>query len=526
MNDDSHVTNSSNLVNNGRTHNNDYNDNDNNNTDTSGSNDSESGSSSSSFLLRIIQPIFQYSKLSTQLPSYLNQPFVFSTNPIFLLDQSMRGYIQLARQQKQMQLLVEFFPLEQVDEYYYYMPQEIEEEITLPPDSYAPIRRKLTVSSPSHPSQSVQESEKMLGTITSNKQQPQQPTAYKKVEHTQFTTPADGSVAEKLPSTFNFKTNKFQGEGVKEERRITRNARSSSNVDSGEVVSSSDNSNQQQQPSPMKSDRFVKSSYSFKSSSEYRIPNIKVNEPKSFSDSKESSTSKKITPDFENKTHSQTDQFPNIAKTISDGSIKRKYDRPSHEVSENKSTMNSTSGLLPSTKDAIRSDNNNKNSNLNSSRIYVVENNTNNPIGDKPIRFGIGQTKKVTMSVDKSLKVSGTFPQSAKDNRPMNNPSFVSLRPSNTNNMDDFEHDGNKKNYALSKSQMSDKSYKPTITINKLEVHVIGDNRNNIQSYPLDSPVEITRSSLYRHNKFSLGDDQINTESLNKSYLWKYKVRL
>ena len=83
MNDDSHVTNSSNLGNNGRTHNNDDNDNDNNNTDTSGSNDSEGGSSSSSFLLRIIQPIFQYSKLSTQLPSYLNQPFVFSTNPIF-----------------------------------------------------------------------------------------------------------------------------------------------------------------------------------------------------------------------------------------------------------------------------------------------------------------------------------------------------------------------------------------------------------------------------------------------------------
>ena len=60
----------------------------------------------------------------------------------------------------------------------------------------------------------------------------------------------------------------------------------------------------------------------------------------------------------------------------------------------------------------------------------------------------------------------------------------------------------------------------PTININKLDVTVVGDSSRN-STNSIDPLVEITESS----NEPSQYSSEYGLESLNKSYLWKYKVK-
>ena len=151
---------------------------------------------------------------------------------------------------------------------------------------------------------------------------------------------------------------------------------------------------------------------------------------------------------------------------------------------------------------------------------------------DKPIHIeDIVQSKEVKTPADKSLNLPN-ISQSAQDSTIglmrskdiTNNASFASTitSSSSTTKIDDSRNNIIKP-YNLSRTSISDGKQKPTITINKLEVHVVGSNNNNVQRPMLNRSMKIADS---RSHKLDFEDLQVNTETLNKSYLWKYKVRL
>jgi hypothetical protein len=427
-----------------------------------------------------------------------------------LIEQWIKGYIQFAQMQTHLQVL-KFLPLEKVEEHYY-LPQEIEEEIILSTDSSKSIRRKLTSSSPPYSPQSAQKSETITeasndksfasapSKVDSQNHQ-RRPTGHGKNKPLQFITSSDEPPSEKLSSPFNFETKRFKKE--KGDRRHLNNIQSSNKVRSGVIVSSEG----LQQPFPT------------------NISNMKANKSKEPSDSRELNKSK-LTPDDENK-NSQSEQLSNITKTISERSTNNKYAASNQEGPE--ISTNNSSILLPNARSAIKRDSN-KNSNLDSSGTHVGDNSVN-PNDDKPLQIDIDQTKGVATLAGKSLNISdisqpaqdGSLElMSSKRNSTMNNATFASITPSSKTKIDDNEDDS--KPYGLSKLKISDRNQKATITINKLEVHVIGDNKNNVQRSVLDRSIE---SAASRHgHKLDFEDHQVNTETLNKSYLWKYKVRL
>jgi hypothetical protein len=143
------------------------------------------------------------------------------------------------------------------------------------------------------------------------------------------------------------------------------------------------------------------------------------------------------------------------------------------------------------------------------------------------------QTRKVAASAKGTLNPSDT-PQelrhdssfesvSSKDTS--KNTSIAPTKPLNINVDKDWDDIGP---YGRSMANISNKSQRPTITINKLEVHVIGNNK--AQRAIFNRSIESTEGlhHLHHHNRdnFDLESRQVNTETLNKSYLWKYKVRL
>jgi hypothetical protein len=67
-----------------------------------------------------------------------------------------------------------------------------------------------------------------------------------------------------------------------------------------------------------------------------------------------------------------------------------------------------------------------------------------------------------------------------------------------------------------------------TLNINKLQLHIVGDSHKKVPTSMLDRSVEIVESRRRSHLLPKLDfDDQVHVsiEELNKSYLWKYKVK-
>jgi hypothetical protein len=83
----------------------------------------------------ITRPVFEHRKLNPPLSSFIvdcvRSRFFFSDRSIHLINQSLKGYIQFSEGWKRMIISLDFLPLEQMDEYYY-LPEEIEEEIAIP----------------------------------------------------------------------------------------------------------------------------------------------------------------------------------------------------------------------------------------------------------------------------------------------------------------------------------------------------------------------------------------------------------
>jgi hypothetical protein len=81
------------------------------------------------------------------------------------------------------------------------------------------------------------------------------------------------------------------------------------------------------------------------------------------------------------------------------------------------------------------------------------------------------------------------------------------------------------KPYPLPKTNLSYRKPEPIVTINKLEVHVVGGSNNNTVQGARLNPSKKKITDIHGR-KLDFDDLQVNTETLNKSYLWKYKVRL
>jgi hypothetical protein len=484
----------------------------------------------------IIQPIFHNSNSNLPLSRFLTLPFDFSVmRTISLIDQSVKGYFQFGQTEIRDEQVLEFLPLEKVDEEYY-LPEEIEEEIIFPSNLSVPLTRKVTSSSFSPAF--TQRSEKMpafvsnadlLGNAQSkvnlrNQQQSprdsMQRTSDNKIVRRKRSVVENPSKEEKLPSLrstnnrspkFTTEPEKYPSEKLagafssKTKTLLPKNAdqsiirkssllSSSSKVHSSRIVSSEGS-----QLFPRKYSETAKLSSSssplINASSKDTSSTMRLSESKAgavVSDSSKSAKSKVIAKDDAKDDSSndnpQYEQYTNITKKMLEPSTK------------------TFSGIQPDAK------------------IQMED---------------TVQTTKIATPADKSLNPSDITSQSAQDDSirlsmsrtNTMSTSFASITPSKTKIDDENRNNNNSNNnnniikpHELpAQRSVSDRNHKPTITINKLDVHVIGSNNNNVQRAILSHSTE--SPDIHSH-KLDFEDHQINTEILNKSYLWKYKVRL
>jgi hypothetical protein len=482
------------------------------------------------FLSTIIQPIFHNSNSNPnlQLSCFLTLPFVFSLKrTISLIDQSIRGYLQFAQTQDEQ--VLELLPLEKVDEYYF--PEEIEEEIIFPSNLSVPVTRKVTSSSSSFSLPLTQRrSEKMPALVSNvddddvfrnvkskvnlhNQQQP----SIDSVERT-----SDNKIVHKKRSVVhNYPAKEEKPAEAFSSKRVTttplpKNAdqsnirksflSSSSKVQSSRIVSSegpelfprnygettrqssSSSSSSSSPPAPP-------SSTSTNASSGDITSTVKLNESKAATTttaSSESSKSHKLKviakddDDYSRNGNLQSERFTNTTKKMPELSTK------------------TLSSIQPDSKTQIEG-------------IAQTTKKIATPADDKPLNLSdisqSGQDDSIRLPMSRSNTMDT---------------SFASITPSKTKIYGDDDDDDNsrstiKPHKLTSQTSASDRSHKPTITINKLDVHIVGSSNTNVQRSTLERSAE---SEDIRSHKLDFEDHQINTEILNKSYLWKYKVRL
>ncbi len=457
--------------------------------------------------------------------------------------------------------ILELSPLEKLDEYY--LPEEIEEEIIFPSNLSVPLTRKVTSSFSSPLTQRTEKmpalasnADDVFGNAQSkvnirNQQSPidsLQRTGDTKIVHRKrsilynnnnpleekkapppnlssnnsqspkFIAEPEKYPSEKLKGAFSSKATTTRPPMDADQSNIKKSSLlSSSKVHSDRIVSSEGS-----ELFPRKHEPAKQSSSTINASSRDITPSLGLNESKpaattAASDSSKPPTSKVIAEDDNSsKANPQSEQLTNITKKILEPSTK------------------SFNSMQPDAKIPIERKGNNNNSALNHSGIHDSDN-TNIP-HIKPIHIeGIAQTAKIAIPPDdKSLNLSDISQSAQDDSSRLSmsrsntmNTSFASITPSKTK-IDD--HNRNNNNSSIIKPHepsqtagVSDRSHKPTITINKLDVHVVGSNNNNVQRYTLDDSPD--SPDIHSH-KLDFEDHQINTEILNKSYLWKYKVRL
>jgi hypothetical protein len=514
-------------------------------------------SSSISFLSTIMQPIFHDSNSSLPLSRFLTSPFIFSGRTISLIDQSVKGYFQLAHFfKKNEEQVLDLLPLEKVDEYYF--PGEIEEEIIVPSNFPGSLRRKITssshsphlgeraekmssatavgdaaskadsfgkalsrddigqqqsqIDSPQYVSENVSHRKKSLVNTPSKEENQSNLGSESNKQSPKFITEPEKYPSEKLPTAFTSKTKNLPS--AEDEHNIKKSSLTSIKAHSGVIVSSEGTQlfpRKNSEPARLSSSSSSSSSIS---ASAYDDSSLGLNESKpAASKSSKSHKSKVIAKDDNNNKNDQgslSEQFTNIPNRILEPS--------------------SSSSIQPNAKSPIKSNINND-SPLARLETHGVEE-SNSP-HHKPIHIeDIVQSKEVKTPADKSLNLPN-ISQSAQDSTIglmrskdiTNNASFASMTASSssTTKIDDTRNNIIKP-YNLSRTSISDgKQKKPTITINKLEVHVVGSNNNNVQRPMLNRSMKIADS---RSHKLDFEDLQVNTETLNKSYLWKYKVRL
>jgi hypothetical protein len=466
------------------------NDDNNNNTSTTQKRTEENNKYNTSykgFLYTIIQPIFHNSNSNSnlQLSHFLTLPFVFSSKrTISLIDQSVRGYLQFAQTQDEQ--VLELLPLEKVDEHY--LPEEIEEEIIFPSNLSVPVTRKVTSSS-SFSLPLTQRSEKMPALVSNvdddddvfrnvkskvnlhNQQQPP-------IDSLQRTS--DNKIVDKKRSVvYNYPAKEEKPAEAFSSKRVTttplpKNAdqsnirksfiSSSSGVQSSRIVSSGG-------PELFPRNYGETTRQSTSSSS----PTAAITTTAS-SDSSKSHKSKVIAEDdgddYSRNGNLQSERFTNTTKKMPELSTKTLSSiQPDSKIQ--------MEGIAQTTK-----------------KIAI-------PADDKPLNLSDISQSDQDDSIRLPMSRSNTM-----------DTSFASITPLKTKIYGDDDNNN---------SSNTIKPHKPTITINKLDVHIVGSSNTNVQRSTLEHSAE--SEDIHSH-KLDFEDHQINTEILNKSYLWKYKVRL
>jgi hypothetical protein len=487
---------------------------DNNNTNTQKRTEENNkyNTSYKDFLSTIIQPIFHNSNSNVQLSRFLTLPFVFSLKrTISLIDQSIRGYFQFAQTQDEQ--VLELLPLEKVDEHY--LPQEIEEEIIFPSNLSVPVTRKVTSSS-SFSLPLTQRRNGKMPALVSNVDDDDD--VFRNVEskanlHNQqspidsLQRTSDNKIVHKKRSVvYNYPAKEEKPAEAFRSKRVTTTPLSK-NADQSNIRKSFLSSSGKEQSSRIVSSEGPElfpwnygetrrqSSSSTNASPRDITSTVKLNESKAAttttpsSDSNKSHKSKVIAEDddddYSRNDNLQCERFTDITKKMPELSTK------------------TLSSIQPDSKTQIE---------------------------------GIAQTtiKNATRGDDKPLNLSD-ISQSGQDDSirlPMSrsntmDTSFASITPSKTRIHGDDDNNNSsstiKPHKLTSQTSASDRSHKPTITINKLDVHIVGGSNTNVQRSTLEHSAE--SEDIHGH-KLDFEDHQINTEILNKSYLWKYKVRL
>jgi hypothetical protein len=448
------------------------------------------------FLSTIIQPIFHNSNSNSnlQLSRFLTLPFVFSSKrTVSLIDQSVRGYLQFAQTQDEQ--VLELLPLEKVDEHY--LPEEIEEEIIFPSNLSVPVTRKVTSSSSFSLPLTQRRSEKMPALVSNvddndddvfrnveskvnlHNQQPP-------IDSVQRTS--DNKIVHKKRSVvYNYPANEEKPAEAFSSKRVTTTP----------LPKNADQSNIRK--SFLSSSSKVQSSRIVSSEGPELFPRNYGETTRQSSSSSSSSSSPPAPPSSTSTNASSGD----ITSTV--------------KLNESKAATTTTASSESSKSHKLKviakdDDDYSRNGNLQSERFTNI-------------------TKKMP---ELSTKTSSSIQPDSIRLPPMSrsstmNTSFTSITPSKTKIGDNNQNNNNnisiiKPHKLSSQISESDKNYKPTITINKLDVHVVGSINNNVLRSTIDRSTESV-GDIHRH-KLDFEDHQINTEILNKSYLWKYKVRL
>jgi len=473
-------------------------DNNNNNTQKRTEENNKYNTSYKGFLSTIIQPIFHNSNSNSNfnlqlLSRFLTLPFVFSSKrTISLIDQSIRGYLQFAQTQDEQ--VLELLPLEKFDEHY--LPEEIEEEIIFPSNLSVPVTRKVTSSSSSSFSLPLTQrrSEEMPALVSNvdddddvfrnvkskvnlHNQQQQPP-----IDSLQRTS--DNKIVDKKRSVvYNYPAKEEKPEEALSSKRVTttplpKNAdqsnirksfiSSSSRVQSSRIVSSGG-------PELFPRNYGETTRQSTSSSS----PTAAITTTAASSDSSKSHKSKVIAEDggddYGRNGNLQSERFTNTTKKMPELSTK------------------TLSNIQPDYKTQMEG-------------IAQTTKKIATPADDKPLNLSDISQSDQDDSIRLPMSRSNTM-----------DTSFASITPPKTKIYGDDNNDNN------DNSSSTIKPHKPTITINKLDVHIVGSTNTNVQRYALERSAE--SEDIHSH-KLDFEDHQINTEILNKSYLWKYKVRL
>jgi hypothetical protein len=469
-------------------------------------------------LYTITRPVFQNAKLSLPLSSFIancaRARFFISAKSIHLINQSLKGYIQFSEGWKENSRSLDFFPLEQIDIYDYYLPEEIEEEIII--SSASP-------SSPYYDNRRVVQRRIISGS----------PQAQQEKETSRIVTPPPPRSVDKDILKANYK-----------------NDDNSVNYDERHHAPPPPPPRQQSEMSPYQE-------AGYKSPSQKSVKKT-IEEPR-----KEHGSDGDSSPSGENKAKSQllrvtepktyyekvfTGSFSSNEKAAEDHSRLKSPDRP---------RLSSVMPSLPLKRTQLV-----KAENLNQSVSRSVKQDRSSETLDSP------QDKHIDKTADRSQidketihdrKYSGDDFQMAVHQRgivrqpddrgpppssiaeslnllkhpevsshdhpqlegtrnklpePVDLTAEVAAENNNNNNISYINYDKNSSSI-------------PNIKVNQLEIRVVGNRRT--PTYLPNGPMEIAESTNkigHYENDEEYATTTTSIKSLNKSYLWKYKVRL